>query len=161
MQDYQRNTTLVHRVTQRNTQSYTVKNSEKHCDLEKTNYMQLNDITHEILDSAYKVHSALGPGLLESAYQACLVYELRKKGLSVEVEKALPLIYEEMKLECGYRIDILVENQVVVELKCVEAFRDVHTAQVLTYLKLSGCKVGLLLNFYTKSLKNGIKRLIL
>ena len=123
--------------------------------------MQLNDITHEILDSAYKVHSNLGPGLLESTYQACLVYELRKKGLTVEVEKALPLIYEEMKLECGYRIDILVENQVVVELKCVETFRDVHTAQVLTYLKLSGCKVGLLLNFYTKSLKNGIKRLIL
>ena len=123
--------------------------------------MQLNDITHEILDSAYKVHSNLGPGLLESTYQACLVYELRKKGLTVEVEKALPLIYEDMKLECGYRIDILVENKVVVELKCVEDFRDVHTAQVLTYLKLSGCKVGLLLNFYTKSLKNGIKRLIL
>ena len=123
--------------------------------------MELNDITHEILDSAYKVHSNLGPGLLESTYQACLVYELRKKGLTVEVEKALPLIYEDMKLECGYRIDILVENKVVVELKCVEAFRDVHTAQVLTYLKLSGCKVGLLLNFYTKSLKNGIKRLIL
>ncbi len=123
--------------------------------------MQLNDITHEILDSAYKVHSALGPGLLESAYQACLVYELRNKGLLVEVEKGLPLIYEDMKLECGYRMDLLVENRVVVELKCVEAFRDVHTAQLLTYLKLSGCKVGLLLNFYTKSLKNGIKRLIL
>ncbi len=89
------------------------------------------------------------------------MYELRKKRLTVEVEKALPLIYEDMKLECGYRIDILVENKVVVELKCVEAFRDVHTAQVLTYLKLSGCKVGLLLNFNTKSLKNGIKRLIL
>ncbi len=81
--------------------------------------MQLNDITHQILDSAYKVHSNLGPGLLESTYQACLVYELRKKGLTVEVEKALPLIYEDMKLECGYRIDILVENKVVVELKCV------------------------------------------
>lgn len=137
-----------------------MKNSEKLRD-PKNNYMQLNNITHEILDSSYKVHSALGPGLLESTYQACLVYELRKKGLRVEVEKALPLIYEDMKLECGYRIDILVEGQVVVELKCVEAFRDVHTAQVLTYLKLSGCKVGLLLNFYTKSLKNGIKRLIL
>jgi GxxExxY protein len=123
--------------------------------------MQINQITHEIMDSAYKVHSALGPGLLESAYQACLVYELRKKGLTVEVEKPLPLIYEEVKLECGYRIDLLVENQVVVELKTVESFTDVHTAQVLTYLKLSGCKVGLLLNFYTKSLKNGIKRLIL
>jgi GxxExxY protein len=123
--------------------------------------MELNQITQEILDSAYKVHTALGPGLLESAYQACLVYELKKKGLNVEVEKALPLIYEEVKLECGYRIDILVEQKVVIELKTVEAFTDVHTAQVLTYLKLSGCKVGLLLNFYSKSMKNGIKRLIL
>ncbi len=139
-----------------------MKNSVVHCGINKKQHtMQLNEITHEILDSAYKVHSALGPGLLESTYQACLVYELRRKGLRVEVEKALPLIYEDMKLECGYRIDILVENRVVIELKCVEAFRDVHTAQLLTYLKLSGCKVGLLLNFYTKSLKNGIKRLIL
>jgi len=123
--------------------------------------MEINQITHEILDSAYKVHTALGPGLLESAYQACLVYELRKKGLKVETEKPLPLIYEEVKLDCGYRIDILVENQVVIELKTVETFTDVHTAQVLTYLKLSGNKVGLLLNFYTRSLKDGIKRLIL
>lgn len=123
--------------------------------------MEINQITHEILDSAYKIHSKLGPGLLESAYQVCLVYELRKKGLKVEVGKPLPLIYEEVKLECGYRIDLLVEDQVVVELKTVEAFTDVHTAQVLTYLKLSGNKVGLLINFYTKSLKDGIKRLIL
>lgn len=123
--------------------------------------MEINQITQEILDSAYKIHNALGPGLLESAYQACLVYELKKKGLKVEVEKGLPLIYEEVRLECGYRIDILVENRVVIELKTVEAFRGVHSAQVLTYLKLSDCKVGLLLNFHTKSLKNGIKRLIL
>jgi GxxExxY protein len=123
--------------------------------------MEINEITHEILDSAYKVHSALGPGLLESAYQACLAYELKKKGLKIEVEKALPLIYEEVYLETGYRIDILVESKVVIELKTVEAFTDVHTAQVLTYLKLSKSKVGLLLNFHTKSLKNGIKRLIL
>ncbi len=123
--------------------------------------MQTNALTREILNSAYKVHSTLGPGLLESAYRSCLVYELRKKGFYVEEEKALPLIYEEVKLDCGYRIDILVENKVVVELKTVEAFTDVHTAQVLTYLKLSGNKVGLLLNFYTKSLKNGIKRFIL
>ena len=123
--------------------------------------MEINSITREILDASYKVHTALGPGLLESAYQACLVYELKKKGLKVEVEKGLPLIYEEVHLETGYRIDILVEDKVVVELKTVEAFTDVHTAQVLTYLKLSKCKVGLLLNFHTKSLKNGIKRLIL
>lgn len=123
--------------------------------------MEINQITHEILDSAYKVHSALGPGLLESAYRACLVYELRKKGLKVEEEKALPLIYEEVKLDCGYRIDILVEDRVVIELKTVEALTEVHTAQVLTYLRLSGNHVGLLLNFYTKSLKDGIKRLVL
>jgi GxxExxY protein len=123
--------------------------------------MEINQITHEILDSAYKIHSALGPGLLESSYRACLVYELRKKGFKVEEEKPLPLIYEEVKLECGYRIDILVEEKVVIELKNVEAFTDVHTAQVLTYLRLSGKHVGLLLNFYTKSLKNGIKRLVL
>jgi GxxExxY protein len=123
--------------------------------------MEINQITHEILDSAYKIHSKLGPGLLESAYQACLVFELRKKGIKVEVEKPLPLIYEEVKLECGYRIDLLVENQVVVELKTVEAFTDVHVAQVLTYLKLSNNQVGLLINFYTKSLKDGIKRIIL
>lgn len=122
--------------------------------------IEINEVTHEIIDSAYKVHSILGPGLLESAYKACLVYELKKKGLEVEVEKPLPLIYEDIKLDCGYRIDILVENLVIVELKTVESFTDVHTAQVLTYLKLSGKKVGLLLNFYTKSLKDGIKRLI-
>jgi GxxExxY protein len=123
--------------------------------------METNQITHEILDAAYKVHSNLGPGLLESSYQACLIYELKKKGLNLESEKGLPLIYEEVKLDCGYRIDILVESKVIIELKTVEAFTDVHTAQLLTYLKLSGCKVGLLLNFHTKSLKDGIKRLIL
>ena len=109
--------------------------------------MEINQITHAILDSAFKIHSKIGLVLLESAYRACLVYELRKKGLQVEVEKPLPLIYEEVNLECGYRIDLLVENQVVVELKTVEAFKDVH--------------IRLLINFYTKSLKNGIKRLIL
>ncbi len=123
--------------------------------------MEINKITHEILDSAYKVHSSLGPGLLESAYQACLVYELKKKGFKVETEKPLPIIYEEVKLDCGYRIDILVEDAVVVELKTVEAFTDVHMAQVLTYLRFSEKKVGLLLNFYTKSLKDGIKSFIM
>ena len=123
--------------------------------------MEIDQITHEILDSAYKVHSKLGPGLLESAYRTCLVYELRKKGLFVEEEKALPIVYEDIKLDCGYRIDILVENQVVVELKTVDTFNDVHIAQVLTYLKLSENHVGLLINFYKKSLKDGIKRLIL
>ena len=123
--------------------------------------MEINDITHEILDSAYKVHTALGPGLLESAYKACLAYELKKKGLKVELEKPVPIIYEEVKLEYGYRIDILVENKVVIELKTVDAFNDVHIAQVLTYLRFAEKKVGLLINFNVKSLKTGIKRLIL
>ncbi len=123
--------------------------------------MTENEISRIILDCAYKVHTALGPGLLESTYRACLAYELEKSGLKVEREKPLPLIYEEVRLECGYRIDLLVENKVVIELKTVEAFNDVHIAQTLTYMKLSGCHLGLLLNFYTKSLKDGIKRLIL
>jgi GxxExxY protein len=123
--------------------------------------MKHSQITQQILDASYKVHTELGPGLLESAYRACLVYELKKRKLFIEEEKPLPLIYEEVKLHTGYRIDILVEQKVVVELKTVEQFRDVHTSQVLTYLQLSQCSVGLLLNFYTKSFKNGIKRLVL
>lgn len=99
--------------------------------------------------------------MLESAYKACLAYELRKKGLIVEEEKPVPLIYEEIKLECGYRMDLLIENQVVVELKTVDSFTDVHFAQVLTYLRFSNKKVGLLINFNVKSLKEGIKRVIL
>jgi GxxExxY protein len=122
---------------------------------------QTNLITEQILKCAFKVYSALGPGLLESAYQACLKYEIQKTGLLVESEKALPLIYEEVKLDCGYRLDLLVENQVIIELKTVDFFTEVHLAQVLTYLKLSNKKVGLLLNFNTKSLKDGIKRIVL
>lgn len=123
--------------------------------------MNFDLITEQILGSAYKVHSSLGPGLLESAYQACLTYELKKDGLFVEVEKPLPLIYEEVKLDCGYRLDILVENSVIVELKTVENFTDVHVAQMLTYLRLANKRIGLLINFNTKSLKNGIKRISL
>ena len=123
--------------------------------------MNENEISKIILDCAFKVHTALGPGLLESAYRECLAYELDKLGLKVAKEKPMPLVYEEVKLDCGYRIDLLVENKVVIELKVVEAFNDVHIAQTLTYMKLAGCKLGLLLNFYTKSLKDGIKRLIL
>lgn len=123
--------------------------------------MTEDQISRIILDCAFKVHTKLGPGLLESAYRSCLAYELRKAGLFVEEEKALPLIYEEIKLDCGYRIDLLVNSKVIIELKTVEAFTDVHQAQTLTYMKLSGCHLGLLLNFYVKSLKDGIKRLIL
>ena len=123
--------------------------------------MEVNDLTYKIIGSAYKVHSALGPGLLESAYQACLEYELKKLGFLVESQKALPIIYEEVHLNAGYRIDLLVENTVVLEFKSVEAINEVHIAQILTYLKLSKVKVGLLINFNVKDLKQGIKRFVL
>lgn len=113
-----------------------------------------------IIGCAIKVHSALGPGLLESAYEECLNYELTKAGLSVQKQKPLPLIYEEVKLEVGYRIDLLVENKVVIEVKSVEALNDVHLAQALTYLKLNNYKLGLLINFNVSLLKNGLKRIV-
>lgn len=122
--------------------------------------MEINEITRLILEAAYKVHSALGPGLLESSYQACLAYEIRKRGMHLETEVALPLIYEEIRLECGYRIDMLVENKVIVELKVVEALNDVHLAQILTYLKFSKISTGLLINYNVKSLKDGIRRVV-
>jgi GxxExxY protein len=121
---------------------------------------EINQLTEEILRCAFKVHTSLGPGLLESSYKECLYYELNKSGLYTEKEKGLPLIYESVRLDVGYRIDLLVEGEVVVETKAVESITDVHIAQVLTYLKLSGCRVGLLLNFHTKHLKDGIRRLI-
>lgn len=120
----------------------------------------INQLTEEILGCAFKVHTALGPGLLESSYKECLCYELNKAGLYTEKEKGLPLVYESVKLDVGYRLDLLVENKVVIETKAVEALTDVHVAQVITYLKLSGCKVGLLLNFHCKHLKDGIKRMV-
>lgn len=107
-----------------------------------------------------KVHSNLGPGLLESAYSACLYYELLKAGLKVEKEKALPLIYDEVKLDCGYRIDLFVEDQVVVELKSIVSFKDIHLAQTLTYLKLADRRIGLMINFNVERLKYGIKRVV-
>jgi GxxExxY protein len=122
--------------------------------------MEINDITEIILKCAYKVHTELGPGLLESAYEECLFYELKQSGFSAEKQKPLPLVYHEVKLDAGYRVDILVEGKVVVEIKSVEGFTDVHFAQVLTYLKLSKCKIGLLINFNVSSLRYGIKRLI-
>jgi len=103
----------------------------------------------------------MGPGLLESAYKECLYYELGSCGFSVEKEKALPLIYKNIRMEAGYRVDLMVEKKIIIEIKAVEAFTDVHMAQVLTYLKLSGCKLGLLMNFNVADMKNGIKRIIL
>lgn len=121
--------------------------------------MEDNKLTEQIIGCAIKVHRSLGPGLLESAYQECLYFELKKAGLLVEKEKSLPLVYEEVKLDCGYRVDLLVERQIVIELKSVEALNDVHIAQVLTYLKLSNCRIGLLINFNVTQLTAGIKRM--
>jgi len=118
-----------------------------------------NTLTSEIIASAIEVHRRLGPGLLESAYEACLVYELRKRGLKAFSQVGLPVIYDEVHLDVGYRIDVLVEDAVIIELKAVEKVIPLHEAQLISYLKLSGKKVGLLLNFNVTRLKDGIKRL--
>lgn len=110
---------------------------------------------------AYKVHSALGPGLLESAYEECLHYELDKNGLSVIKQKPMPLVYEKKKLDLGYRIDLFVEGKVIIEIKSIDALNPVHFAQLMTYLKLSECRIGFLINFNVQSLKDGIKRIII
>jgi GxxExxY protein len=122
---------------------------------------ELNQLSNEIIGLAIKVHRALEPGLLESSYKECLYYEVVKAGCFAEKEKSLPLVYETIKLDIGYRIDLLVENKLVIEIKAVDALADIHTAQVLTYLKLSGNRLGLLINFNVALLKNGIKRLVL
>lgn len=119
-----------------------------------------NQLTNTIIGLAIEVHKELGPGLLETAYQECLYHELTVHGYQVKKELALPIVYKDIKIDHGYRIDLLVENHVVIELKTVEAFTDVHFAQVLTYLKLGNYPLGLLINFHTKLLKNGIKRFI-
>lgn len=119
-----------------------------------------NDIATKVIGCAIEVHKTLGPGLLESAYRECVFYDLSKMGLIVEKERPMPIIYKEVKLDHGYRIDLLVENKVVIEIKTVEFFSDVHTAQLLTYLKLGNYKLGILMNFHVALLKNGIKRII-
>jgi len=121
---------------------------------------QLDRITDAIIGAAIEVHRALGPGLLESAYEACLSFELVERGLKAEQQKALPVVYREVRLDCGYRLDLLVENVVVVEIKAVDVLMPVHTAQLLSYLKLSRCPVGLLINFNVKMLRDGIRRLV-
>lgn len=123
--------------------------------------MHENEIGTIILDAAFAVHKELGPGLLESTYEVCLSYESILRGLTIETQVPLPVIYKEVKLDCGYRIDLRAERKVIVEIKSVEALNDVHMAQVLTYMKLSGCKLGYLLNFNVKLLKEGIKRVVL
>lgn len=120
----------------------------------------INEITGAIVNSAMKVHSLLGPGLLESAYQACLAYELRNRSFEVATEVPLPVVYEGKKLEVGYRIDLVVQHQVVVEVKSVDALHPIHEAQLLSYIRLSGMNVGLLVNFNVLHLRNGIKRMV-
>jgi GxxExxY protein len=122
--------------------------------------MLLNEITEEIIGAAIQVHRTLGPGLLESAYESCLVFELVSKGLKVEQQKPLPIIYRTVKVECGYRIDLFVEQSVVVEIKSVDCIAPIHRAQLLSYLRLSGCHVGLLINFNVKILKSGVSRIV-
>jgi GxxExxY protein len=122
--------------------------------------MTENEISKIVFESALKVHKVLGLGLLESAYEECLFYELKKFDLKVEKQKALPLIYEEVKRDVGYRIDIIMEDKFIVEIKSVEALTDVHLAQLLTYLRLSDCRLGLLINFNVKLLKEGVRRVI-
>lgn len=122
--------------------------------------MSENEITSAIIGAAIEVHKSLGPGLLESAYKECLYYKLFQSGLYIEKEKPMPLVFEDVKLECGYRIDLLVESKVVIEIKSVGALNDIHLAQTLTYMKLGNYKLGLLINFNVLKLKVGIKRVI-
>ena len=117
-------------------------------------------LTQGVIGRAMKVHSALGPGLLESAYKECLCFELRQAGFFVEKEKPMPLVYSEVKLDCGYRVDILVERRLIIEIKAVEAINDVILAQVLTYLKLADLRLALIINFHALHLRNGIKRVV-
>lgn len=123
--------------------------------------MEREYIGKQILDAAFRIHTSLGPGLLESAYESCLCYELRESGLAVVQQKALPLIYKEVKLDAGYRIDLLVENQIIVEIKSIDNLAPVHQAQILTYMRLSQISLGYLLNFNVARMKDGIKRMIL
>jgi GxxExxY protein len=122
--------------------------------------MQPDEITGHIVDAAMKVHTAIGPGLLESAYEACLAYELRQRGLQVKTQVELPVMYEDVRIDVGYRIDMLVEDTVIVELKAIDQLLPIHEAQLLSYLKMSRKRLGLLLNFNVRRLKDGIKRMI-
>lgn len=122
--------------------------------------MTENEITEIIIGCAIKVHKAIDPGLLESAYEECMDYELRRTLLNIERQKPLPLIYEDVKLNCGYRLDFMVDKKVILEIKSVEALNDIHLAQTITYLRLAECKVGLLINFNVVKLTNGIKRVV-
>jgi GxxExxY protein len=122
--------------------------------------MTENELSNKIIGLAIEVHTGLGPGLLESAYKECLFYKIGKSGISVEKEKSMPVVFDEVRLDCGYRIDLVTENKLVIEIKSVEALNDIHLAQTLTYLKLGNYKLGLLINFNVVKLKDGIKRIV-
>ena len=122
--------------------------------------MTINDVSGAVVDAAMKVHSHLGPGLLESAYQACLAYELRKRGLHVKAQIELPVIYDDVTIDVGYRVDLLVEGALLVEIKAVSRIQLIHEAQLLSYLRLGGYRAGLLINFHVPRLKDGIKRMV-
>jgi GxxExxY protein len=122
--------------------------------------IQLNAITEQIIGAAMEVHRSIGPGLLESAYEACLAYELRQRGFRVDQQKPLRVVYKGVQLDCGYRLDMVVNECVIVEIKAVERLTTVHDAQLLSYLRLLDCRVGLLLNFHCTMLKNGIRRIV-
>ena len=123
--------------------------------------INIEDVFRKVLNCSFKIHTVLGPGLLESVYVECLFYELIQSGLIVDKQKPLPLVYEKVKLEAGYRIDLLVDERIVVEVKAIDTLADIHMAQILTYMRLSECRLGLLVNFNVVHLKDGIKRVIL
>ncbi len=127
----------------------------------ETTSEEIERVAHEIVDAAFRIHSKLGPGLLESTYRVVMTYELRKRGLIVRTEVPVPVVYEDVRLDAGYRIDLLVNECVVVELKSIERLAPIHDAQLLTYLKLTGYRLGILINFNTKLIKDGIKRIAL
>ena len=121
----------------------------------------MDELSERVIGAAIRVHRELGPGLLESAYEACLAFELRESGLQVFTQVPLPVVYRGVKLDCGYRLDFVVEGQLLIELKAVERLQPIHEAQILSYLKLSGIRLGLLMNFHSQLLKDGIKRIVL
>jgi GxxExxY protein len=129
--------------------------------MRRNDKLELRGLTEKIIGAAIEVHRNLGPGLLESAYEACLVYELEAAGLAVERQKPVPLVYKDIRLDLGYRLDMVVDDQVVLELKAVDEFTDIHEAQILSYLKFSDYEVGLLINFNVRLLKDGIRRFIM
>ena len=128
--------------------------------LEDSKYLSENEISQKVIGAAIKIHKPLGPGLLESTYEACLIFELKNLGLNVEKQVALPVVYEGVKLDAGYRIDLLVEKKVIIELKSVNEVSDIYLAQILTYLKLSNCKLGILINFNELKVIDGIRRIV-